>query len=348
MAHEITIRENGFAEAVFANDPAWHGLGQVITNPDGISASEAIVAAGLDWEVAGKPVASGEPEMVLTDGGDLAERVVWNRLGGYQAIQRVDTGEVLAVMSDRYRIVQNSEAFACLDALTNERNIRIEAAFSLNGGRSVCVLARTPGEIIINDGDRILPYVLVSTSHDGTGKLLFGPTAVRVVCANTKAAAVSRGTLLGISHKGNVAEKLSKARGMLRECGVAFFSKHAAEITRLVETPLATPAEREAYWTEILGGVLPEDATPRQVRSRERVMAEIKMNYATEILRRGGEHTAWTAYNAFSEVVDHAERRGRDAAAKAETRFKVTQLGAGRKAKDHAWSTAAGIIGAGR
>jgi hypothetical protein len=33
MAHDITIRDNGIAEAAFALTPAWHNLGTVLDQP---------------------------------------------------------------------------------------------------------------------------------------------------------------------------------------------------------------------------------------------------------------------------------------------------------------------------
>ena len=32
MAHQITIRENGYAEMAFVGDTPWHGLGQQLEN----------------------------------------------------------------------------------------------------------------------------------------------------------------------------------------------------------------------------------------------------------------------------------------------------------------------------
>jgi len=44
MAHEITVREDGFAEAAFAMEPAWHGLGTVFGHA--MNSAEALSAAG--------------------------------------------------------------------------------------------------------------------------------------------------------------------------------------------------------------------------------------------------------------------------------------------------------------
>jgi hypothetical protein len=43
MAHEITVRADGTAEAAFAMTPAWHGLGVVLDHP--MLSKEALMGA---------------------------------------------------------------------------------------------------------------------------------------------------------------------------------------------------------------------------------------------------------------------------------------------------------------
>jgi hypothetical protein len=72
---------------------------------------------------------------------------------------RQDTRQVLGIVGDRYRIVQNVEAFRFLDQLIGTA-MHFETAGSPAGGRRIWVLARLPeyGEV---GGDRVKPYVLV-------------------------------------------------------------------------------------------------------------------------------------------------------------------------------------------
>ena len=132
------------------------------------------------------------------------------------------------MVSDHYKVVQNDEAFAFLDALVDSHEMRYESAFSLRGGKKVCLLAQMPGVDKIVDGDHILRYILLSLSHDGKEAITFGPTAVRVVCANTYSMAQAEGNQkeLSIRHSGDIQEKLSRARNIL---GIAShqFSQYA-------------------------------------------------------------------------------------------------------------------------
>lgn len=56
---------------------------------------------------------------------------------------------VLGIVTDRYKVVQNSEAFAFTDELLGE-GVRYETAGSLQGGRRTWLLARLPHQYIIN------------------------------------------------------------------------------------------------------------------------------------------------------------------------------------------------------
>ena len=91
--------------------------------------------------------------------------------------------KVLGVVSDRYKIVQNEEAFAFTDTLLGE-GVRYETAGSLQGGKKVWMLAHLPHEYIIS-GERISPYLVFFNSHDGSGAIKAAITPIRVVCQNT-------------------------------------------------------------------------------------------------------------------------------------------------------------------
>jgi len=67
--------------------------------------------AGLDWKV--------EQQEILTDNGIP--------VFGYKANVRDSDQKVLGVVSDRYQVVQNEEAFAFMDELPGE-GVRYETA----------------------------------------------------------------------------------------------------------------------------------------------------------------------------------------------------------------------------
>ena len=115
----------------------WHGIGTVVEECP--SSGESIRLAGLDWNV--------EQQDVYTGGGTLVP--------GYKANVRDYDQNILGVVSDRYQVVQNWEAFAFTDG-----GIRYETAGALQGGRRTFLLARLPQRFIIA-GDEIAPYFVI-------------------------------------------------------------------------------------------------------------------------------------------------------------------------------------------
>ena len=113
----------------------WHGLG--VRVEEAPESKEALIQAGLDWKVEQTDVyaASGQ------------------RIPGYKANIRDIDRNILGIVGDRYKIVQNEEAFAFTDGLLG-KGVKYETAGSLAGGKIVWMLAKLPEKYIIS-GDAI-------------------------------------------------------------------------------------------------------------------------------------------------------------------------------------------------
>ena len=153
-------------ETMFSvRETPWHGLGRIIM--DAPASREALELAGLDWQVESRNIYSGTGAMIP----------------GYRANVRSTDDAVLGVVSDRYRIVQNEEAFQFTDDLLGE-GVTYETAVSLQGGKKVWMLARLPRKYLIA-GDQVEPYLVIFNSHDGSSGVKVAMTPIRVVCQNT-------------------------------------------------------------------------------------------------------------------------------------------------------------------
>ena len=180
----------------YTREKPWHGLGVKVA--DALSSAEALAASGLDWNVV-------QQEICTTDGLFVP---------GFKANVRDRDKKVLGIVSDRYKVVQNSEAFAFTDKLLGE-GVRYETAGSLNEGRRVWVLARMPREYIML-GDRISPYMVFSNTHDGSGAIRVAMTPVRVVCNNTlNLALATAARSWSAIHTAGVRDKIGEAENTL-------------------------------------------------------------------------------------------------------------------------------------
>ena len=176
----------------YVGETPWHNEGIRIDHY--LTSEEAIKAAGLDWEVIPKPI--------------------YDEFGveipGYKVNQRSSDNKNLGIVTNRYKIVQNSEAFAFTDALLG-KGVRYETAGSLASGKRVWMLARMEGTLLCEEN--VDPYLVFTNCHDGTGAVRVAIVPVRVVCQNTLNLALKKASRhWSCAHKGDIQSKLDEAR----------------------------------------------------------------------------------------------------------------------------------------
>ena len=124
----------------------------------------------------------------------------------------------LGIVSDRYKVVQNEDAFRFTDDLLGE-GVVYETAGALQGGRKVWMLARMPEKYIIA-GDEITPYMVVMNSHDGSSGIKVAMTPIRVVCQNTLNLALNTAKRIWTTkHTENVMSRVYEAKETLSLAG---------------------------------------------------------------------------------------------------------------------------------
>lgn len=164
MASGILENDNLFV----VGERAWHGLGTVLSDKEVPTSEDAIRLAHLDWTV--------NPQNVYLENGIVIPNTFAN--------VRSDTNGVLGLVTEKYKICQNSEAFDFVDAIMENGNgVRYESAGSLFNGKKVWLLARMEDRKIM--GDDYESYLCFCNSHDGKGAIQAFTTSIRVVCNNT-------------------------------------------------------------------------------------------------------------------------------------------------------------------
>ena len=268
----------------YVRETPWHGLGtRVMEAP---SSKEALGLAGLDWKVVQEPV--------YTQAEELIE--------GYKANVRDTDRKILGVVTNRYRIIQNEEAFGFTDALLGE-GVRYETAGSLQGGRKVWLLARLPHEYIIS-GERISPYLVFSNAHDGSGAVRVALTPIRVVCNNTLNLALSTAKRSwSMMHTGNVQEKLEEAKDTLFRAET-YMDSLGKEFDELRKKKLTDKQVMD--YIEIL---LPmeDNTTPQQRKNISRLREDMGRRYFDAPDLKTVGKNAYRFINAVSDFATHAE-----------------------------------------
>ena len=165
MAHQVE-------SLAYTGEKPWHRLGHPIDNC--ATPAQMQQAAGLDWQVERVPLTYAH--------GDN------HRESGHYALIRTSDGQFLdAVKSDRWKPVQNRQAFEFFDLFVRAGEMTMEVAGALSGGRRVFALAK------LKDGFRLArakedvteSYLLFTNPHIYGQSVDIRFTPVRVVCHNT-------------------------------------------------------------------------------------------------------------------------------------------------------------------
>jgi len=264
-------------------DRAWHGLG--VTCDHAMSSEEALKLSGLDWEVI--------PQDVITKVGKK-EIVIPNT----KANIRNTDGSVLGIVTNKYRIVQNTEAFKFTDSLVGE-GITYETAGSLMGGRKIWLLARLPEQVIVND--QYIPYLCFVNSHDGKGSVRASLVTVRVICNNTLNLALSSAPRSwSIRHSSKVEARLQEAHKTLFHA-TAYMDKFKVEAEKMASIKISK-SQYERIVEKLF--VIDDDMSDREKKNKELLRQGAMEAYAVPDLNniRG---TAWGALSAISDFVYH-------------------------------------------
>ena len=268
----------------YVRETPWHGLGTRVMEAPG--SEEALEVAGLNWMVRQEPI--------YTDNNLL--------ISGYKANVRDSDNRVLGVVTDRYKVVQNDEAFAFTDELLGE-GVRYETAGSLQNGRKVWILARMPREFIIN-GEQISPYLVFSNTHDGSGAIKVAVTPIRVVCNNTLNLALSTAKRSwSMIHTGNVKGKMEEARQTLF-MAEKYMSKLGSEFENLRKIKLS---DRQVM--EYIKMLLPyeNEENAHHVRNINRLREDMQKRYFDAPDLKDVGNNAYRFVNAVSDFATHSE-----------------------------------------
>ena len=265
---------------VYTREKPWHGLGTKVEEAP--TSADALRLAGLDWRV--------EQKNIQLCGG--------SKVPGYKANVRSTDGKVLGVVSDRYRIVQNADAFEFTDSIIGG-DVRYETAGSLNGGKKIWLLAKLPETEIA--GDKTEPYLCFSNTHDGSGAVRVCMTPIRVVCNNTLNLALdSAKRAWSVRHTGSLQSKMHEARSCLRIAN-RYMGALAEKADRMANTTIT----RDRL-NRILDELFPVDehTTEREKQNIKKLRDEYMVCYFAPDLVKF-QDTAWGAYNAMSDMITH-------------------------------------------
>ena len=292
MAHKLTTNVHGNGEMAYAGETPWHGLG---TDVEGLMTSrEALEKAYLDWIVTKELV-----YQLMNDG-------TYRAIPSKYATIRNDNELPLGIVGSKYTILDNVDAFAFMDEIVQEGLAMYETCGSMKEGRQIWILAKLPNHVTIGEGDEVVPYLLLTNTHDGSGAVKIMPTFIRVVCNNTLQMALGEGrgskTIYNIRHTKNMADKVDSARDAIGLINEDF--ERTKEFYQSLMNVKLTHEELETYF---IGAAKLEYNDEGELHPRgQNIVTQLfqNMNHETNLVGNM-KNTAWAAYNAFTFWVDH-------------------------------------------
>lgn len=276
----------------------WHNIGKSV---EGCRNLETVLtASGLDYTVTKEPV--------LTQHG----KIIQNRF----ATTRSTDGHVYEVVSDKFEIVQNRDAFNFVNYMGDD--LQFEKAGETQNGM-VYIIGKLPEVNIL--GDAFIPHVIFRNGFNAKIKITAAVCPLRIVCQNQfNFAFRDTQNTVTIRHVQSAERKLEEAREILKmTCDYMQELNKTAEqyagiklssdtLDRLLEQmfPLQDVVNMNAFKRH--------QFEEQRAKFREAYLADDNSNF------RG---TAWGLINAYTDFITHKVPQGKSET-KEEGKFMTT------------------------
>ena len=319
MAHLID-ESTGRPAIAYVGQKPWHGLGKELSVGADIETWK--VEAGLDWSVMRADVKFDVPVFGYANGQPTMTNEQQN-FRGKSVLYRSDTKAPLSVMSaTRYHIVQPAHILEFFGDLAKVGGFELEVAGALKGGKVVWATARINESANIIGHDVVRPFLLFSTSFDGTQATRVDYVEERVVCANTLAIAINesfetQSTGVEQSIKLNHSKKFD-ADKVRERLGIVYeaHQKFVADAQLLTSKAVSDKKLEEIVCQVIAGGPTMKDSKGavhdvRESRGYRKIVSLFNGDGLLGADIDGGK-SAWRLLNSVTQFVDHERGKNRD------------------------------------
>ena len=214
------------------------------------------------------------------------------------------TGSIYGVVSNKYEICQNRDAFNFIDYIGNDNPgfEYVKAGEISNGTNSglVYIIAKIPDVTLLDD--TITPYIIFQNSHDGNGSVKATVSPLRIVCQNQFNLAFREASnTVRIVHSSQMDSRLVTARNMMRDVAtyMSTFKENAES--------LATKKVSQDQVIKVFNDVFkydPEKMSMRQLNNFEMNRAEFLSCYKSED-NANFTGTAWGVINGAADYLTH-------------------------------------------
>ena len=279
-------------EQVIINDrtTTWSKIGKDVKKCKDME--QVLKASGLDYNVVKKPIFDkvGENDFLK----------IKNRF----VTARENDGHLYDVVSDKFEIIQNRDAFDFVNYMGDELEYE-KAGETANG--MVYIIGRLPEVSIL--GDSFVPHVIFRNGFSGKVKITAAITPLRIVCQNQFNFAFKNvANAITVRHVQNAEKKLEEAREVLK-----LSADYMAELTKTAEH-FAGLKLSESTANKVIDYLfpIPEDTAinPFARKTLEDKRAAYVKALAAED-NRNFRGTAWGMINAYTDFMTHLDPAGK-------------------------------------
>lgn len=274
------------------------------------SAEELLSKSCSDWVA--------EEHELITSGGVVAKN--------HKAIVRSDTNDVVGIVGKDYGVVQNVEAFSMFDIIAREKGANFARVKTFDNGASMVArmeLPVRPEDYIRMKDDRVKRVIDLTNSFDGSTGFV-GDLGLEVLACSNGLRRKARESRFMLRHTKNIKDRYSQAFEVFGIAEVYF--DELINRSKSLAKKIFTKQDMKKF-VEALFPINPkkEDFSTRALNNQSAVMALF-----FEGMGNVGR-SAFDAYNALTEWLDHKRFKDADKANKA------NHFGTGRKMRETAF-----------
>lgn len=210
------------------------------------------------------------------------------------------TDQVLGVVSSKYEVCQNRDAFSFIDYIGgDEVGFEYVKAGQTNGGL-VYIIAKLPNVTLL--GDAITPYIIFQNSHDGLNSVKATISPLRIVCQNQFNVSFKESSnTVRIIHSSKMDQRMLAAREMMRDV--------ASYMETFEETAENLVSKKISYdqVIKLFNDVFkydPVKMSPRQISNFEDARSEFLACYNNDD-NQNFKGTAWGVMNGAADYLTH-------------------------------------------
>ena len=262
-------------------EATWSRVGTDISAES--SVDQILRAAGLDYTVIKQPI-------FLENGIQIPDKM---------ATVKEETGKYIGVVSNKYQIYQNDEAFGFIDSIPD---IQFVKAGETHTGM-VYIIGKLPSVHVLND--EFTPHVIFQTSHNGLFQIRATICPLRMVCQNQFALSFARmRNTISIHHSSQMRGKVAQAKELLADTAVYMngFTNTAEELAMLKITDSDFYSICDAFFDST------KEITERQKKAISTNKELVRACYRADD-NANFVGTAWGVVNAFTDLETHKPRK---------------------------------------